>query len=178
MSSEEHAGSDSTAGTGMSGAVETAAAETAAAHTDPEAAAVIEEGVPPCDEPTADAAQPAQLVLEPASEAPEPAPAAPEPAPQACPAVPPAGLESTVPAGPRTAIFEELLTMGREYMSDFDSYELLTEDPSRGLQARRCNFPGTALPVTLVRLRADGFTMDHVRAHPRANRQTAAMSAH
>lgn len=56
--------------------------------------------------------------------------------------------------------------MGREYMSKFDSYELLTEDPSRGLQARRCVFAGTALPVTLVRLRADGFTMDHVRDIP------------
>ena len=116
--------------------------------------AAAEEGVPPSAGDTADAASSAEL-------APEP-----EPAPAATVAVPPAGLESTVLTGARTAIFEDLLATGREYMSKFDSYKLLTEDPSRELQARTCHFRDTALPVTLVRLRADGFTMEHVWAVP------------
>ena len=118
-----------------------------------EAGAPAEEGVPPSAGATADAAGSAQL-------APEAEPAA------AAVVAPPAGLESTVLSGHRTAIFEELLATGKEFMSNFDSYKLLTEDPSRKLQARSCSFGDTGLPVTLVRLRADGFTMDHVRVVP------------
>jgi hypothetical protein len=129
------------------------AADTEGARAAVEAAAQAEEGVPPSAGATVDDAGSAQL-------APDPEPAA------AAVATTPAGLESTVSSGHRTAILEELLAMSKEYMSKFDSYKLLSEDPSRELQARTCTFRDTALPVTLVRLRADGFTMDHVRVVP------------
>jgi hypothetical protein len=127
-----------------------------------DAAASVEEGVPPVG---------ALAAAEPAAESePEPEPESepePEPEPEPVAAAPaaitaPAGLESSVLTGQRVPVLEDLLAMGREFMRNFESYKVMAEDPARGHQARKCYFQDTQLPVTLVRLRADGFTLEHV----------------
>lgn len=75
----------------------------------------------------------------------------------------PAGLESSKVSGARAVILAELLALGQELLANMPSYKLMAQDPAREHEARKTYLPGRKdVPVTCVRLRADGFTMEHV----------------